>query len=185
MELKAYYIVEVIEDITTSVSNFLQYNDITVIFDTNVEEKIMCFDLEKIKRVMLNLLSNSIKFSSKGGEILVTLKAQKKNVKISVKDNGVGIPKDKQEEIFDAFTRVDRSFTRMAEGTGIGLSVVGAFVRLHGGNVYVNSEYGVGSEFIIEIPCTNYNLQEENTIYNFNFEEEKDMLNVEFSDIYN
>lgn len=185
MELKSYNIVEVIEEITTAVANFLQYKDITVIFDTNVEEKIMCFDLEKIKRVMLNLLSNSIKFSSKGGEILVTLKAQKKNVKISVKDNGVGIPKDKQEEIFDAFTRVDRSFTRMAEGTGIGLSVVSAFVRLHGGNVYVNSEYGVGSEFIIEIPCVNYDFKQENTIYNFNFEEEKDILNVEFSDIYN
>lgn len=184
MQLKRYNVVEVIEEITISVANFLKDRNIDVIFDTNVEEKIVYFDLEKIKRVMLNLLSNSIKFSSAGGEILVTLKAQKKKVAISVKDNGVGIPKDKQEEIFKAFTRVDGSFTRMAEGTGVGLSVVNAFIKLHGGDVYVNSEYGVGSEFVIEIPCNEYNLEDEKTIHNFNFAEEKNMINIEFSDIY-
>ncbi|MFX0548381.1 PAS domain-containing sensor histidine kinase [Hathewaya histolytica] len=185
LELKCYNIVEVVEDITMAVSNYLHDREVNLVFDTNVEEKYMYFDLDKIKRVMLNLLSNAIKFSGSGSEVLVNLNASKNKVVISVKDNGIGIPKNKQKEIFKIFTQVDKSFSRMAEGTGVGLSVVNAFVKMHSGRVYVNSEFGGGSEFVIDIPCSKYSLKEEEKINNLNLVEEKDMLSIEFSDIYN
>lgn len=185
LELKCYNIVEVVEDITMAVSNYLHDREVNLVFDTNVEEKYMYFDLDKIKRVMLNLLSNAIKFSGRGSEVLVNLNASKNKVVISVKDNGIGIPKNKQKEIFKIFTQVDKSFSRMAEGTGVGLSVVNAFVKMHSGRVYVNSEFGGGSEFVIDIPCSKYSLKEEEKINNLNLVEEKDMLSIEFSDIYN
>ncbi|MDF2839267.1 MAG: hypothetical protein K0Q99_38, partial [Clostridia bacterium] len=71
---------------------------------------------------------------------------------ISVKDNGIGIPIDMQQSVFDHFVQVDNSLKRRAEGSGIGLSIVKSLVELHGGSVMVNSDYKEGCEVIIEIP---------------------------------
>ena len=101
----------------------------SLVFDTDVEEKFMAFDPNKIERIILNLLSNAVKFTDVGGEILVNIKDNNGHVLISVKDTGMGIPEDKQKLIFERFGQVDKTSKRNHEGTGIGLALVKSFCR--------------------------------------------------------
>jgi len=181
-----YNIVELIENITMSVVDYAKYKNITITFDTNVEEKIIACDPDQIERVMLNLLSNAIKFTPKDGNIWVTLFDHGEVIEITVKDTGIGIPKDKQESIFDRFQQVDKSTTKQFEGSGIGLSIVKALVEKHDGKITLKSEPGVGSEFIIEIPCKVLSEAENRPAarINNNANSFVEKLNIELSDIY-
>ena len=98
-------IISFIENICMSVSEFVKMNDMEIIFDTDEEEKFISFDLDNMERIILNLLSNAIKFSNNNGIIKVTIKCAN-DIKISVKDNGIGIPKDKQKRVFERFGQV-------------------------------------------------------------------------------
>lgn len=93
-------IVEVVESVVLSVVNYAASKNIQVVFDTDVEELYLSCDLDAIERIILNLLSNSIKFTPKGGNIFVNVKVLNNFVEISVKDSGIGIPQDKQQVIF-------------------------------------------------------------------------------------
>ncbi|OFI05842.1 sensor histidine kinase TodS [Clostridium acetireducens DSM 10703] len=175
-------IVSVVEDITLSVASYVETKGIELIFDTNVEEKVMAFDPNKMERIILNLLSNAIKFTKCGGSIYVKIKDNINDMYILVKDTGVGIPEDKMELIFERFGQVDKTFRRNREGSGIGLYLVKAFVEMHGGTIKVNSKLGEGSEFIIKLPVKKleYKDCERDYIYNMN----REKVNIEFSDIY-
>jgi len=175
-------IVEVVEEIVMSVTNFTESKGLNIIFDTDIEEKIIACDPDKMERIVLNLISNAIKFSSKGGEIFVDLKDKDKFIEISVKDNGVGIQKNHLEIIFDRFKQVDKSLSRNAEGTGIGLSLVKSIVELHGGSISVESEYGKGSKFIVKLPSGK--VLKENKIYNNEVKSGDQNMRVELSDVY-
>lgn len=168
-----------------SIVEYANLKDINVIFDTEIEEKITAFDAEKIERIMLNLLSNSVKFTKHGGNIDVTIYDRKEYILIAVKDNGDGIPQDMLEKIFDTFTQVDTSFRRQTEGSGIGLSLVKSFVKMHKGEITVRSQLGIGSEFIIKLPIelveNEYNEHKhEASDLDYNVQKTK----IEFSDIY-
>lgn len=177
-------IVSLVEDITLSVTEYAKNKDINLIFDTNVEEKIMACDEDKIERIILNLLSNSLKFTPKGGEIKVNFEDQDKNILISVEDNGIGIPNDKLESIFDRFVQVDKSLSRNNEGSGIGLSLIRSLVELHGGRIWVESNWGCGSKFFIKLPVKVFP-KEENENMNVPSDTNKgEKINIEFSDIY-
>ena len=148
-EPKNYDIVHFIENIAMSVAEFAKQNDITLTFDTNVEEKVMAFDLEKLERTMLNLLSNSIKYNNSPGKIDVILKDCNETFNITVKDSGIGIPNDKLKVIFERFKQVENRLRKRSEGSGIGLSLVKDLIKIQGGIIEVKSEVGVGSEFTI------------------------------------
>ncbi len=175
-------IVKVVEDITLSVAPYLEGNNLNLIFDTNTEEKIMCFDPDKIERIMLNLLSNSVKYSKGSGEVFVNLTDNDDSITISVKDTGLGIPKEKHRLIFEKLGQVDKTLKRISEGSGIGLTLVKSFVEMHNGSIILKSEQGKGSEFEITIPTTlsAQNIDEDIKIFTTN--EEK--ISIEFSDIY-
>lgn len=177
-------IVSLVEDITLSVTEYAKNKDINLIFDTNVEEKIMACDEDKVERIVLNLLSNSLKFTPKGGEIKVNFEDQDRNVLISVEDNGIGIPDDKLESIFDRFVQVDKSLSRNNEGSGIGLSLIKSLVELHGGKIWAHSSWGDGSKFFIKLPVKILP-EEENENINVPSDTNKaEKINIEFSDIY-
>lgn len=182
LELANYNIVNIVEDITLSVSEYIEQKGITLIFDTEVEEKIMACDSDKIDRIMLNLLSNAVKFTNPGGKIMVNIYDKDTVIIISVKDNGIGIPKGKQKLIFERFHQVDKSLTRSHEGSGIGLSIVKSLVELHGGNIRVKSDYKKGTEFIIELPVRF--VKSTGTQYHNTNEDNIEKINIEFSDIY-
>ncbi|KOA19812.1 Non-motile and phage-resistance protein [Clostridium homopropionicum DSM 5847] len=182
LNLKNYNIVNVIEDITLSVADYIENKGIELIFDTDVEEKIMAIDVDKIERIILNLLSNAIKFTNEGGQILVSLWDVGESVIISVKDTGIGIPQDKLGIIFDRFGQVDKTLSRNREGSGIGLSLVKSIVDMHNGNIRVKSKFGEGSDFIIELPVRLTEKEEisDNRLY----ESKVEKISIEFSDIY-
>jgi signal transduction histidine kinase len=180
-------IVSVIEDITLSVANYAESRGINVIFDTDVEEKVIGCDPDSIERIILNLLSNSIKFTPSGGSIFVSIFDKKDKIAISVKDTGIGIPHDKIDIIFERFRQVDTSLHRACEGSGIGLSLVKALVEGLKGNIYAQSENGKGTEITIELPVflVAENDSIEMTKLNNNNIDRVQRINIEFSDIYN
>lgn len=175
-------VVRIIEDITMSVVYYVKNKKLNIIFDTEVEELVMACDPEKIERIMLNLLANAVKYTNEGGDIQVNIEIREGHLVVLVKDNGIGIPKDKQASIFERFVQVDPSFTRKCEGSGIGLALVKRLVELHKGLVRVESELGKGSTFIIEIPIEEVEEKLEVDINIGNTLVEK--CKIEFSDIY-
>lgn len=185
-EPKNYNIVHFIENIAMSVADFAKQNDITLTFDTDVEEKIMAFDLEKLERTMLNLLSNSIKYTNSPGKIEVLLKDCGETFNITVKDNGIGIPNNKLKVIFERFKQVENRLRKRSEGSGIGLSLVKDLVKIQGGTIEVKSEVGVGSEFTIKLPVKV--LSDNGAFKESNYRDLSNStvtrMNIEFSDIY-
>ena len=109
-------------------------------------------DQTKIQQILQNLLSNAVKFTPENGLIRIKVTKESESLVFAVSDNGVGISAQDQQRIFKAFTQVDASYTRRFEGTGLGLSLVDHFVRMHRGKVWVESEEGKGSTFYVRVP---------------------------------
>ncbi|TGK90384.1 response regulator [Leptospira bourretii] len=122
----------------------------------HVEEEIsesIAGDSTRLQQVLINLLGNAMKFTEKGKiTVECLLSENKKNLKISVEDTGIGIPTEKLTSIFESFTQVDSSTTRKYGGTGLGLTITKKLIQLMGGDIYVISKVSVGSKFIFEIP---------------------------------
>src|SRR6202008_2672885 len=108
-------------------------------------------DRDMWEKVVLNLLSNAFKFTFEG-EVAVTLKPVDGVVEFQVRDTGVGIPEDQRGRVFERFHRIEGTHARTYEGTGIGLALVQELVKLHGGNVRVESALGQGSTFTVTLP---------------------------------
>ncbi|CEQ11366.1 sensory transduction histidine kinase [[Clostridium] sordellii] len=177
-------IINIIEDITLSVADYTKNNKINLIFDTKDEEVITHCDPDKIERIMLNLLSNAIKYTPENGFIKVKIRSTQEEIIVSVKDSGVGIPKEKLDVIFDRFGQVDDSLNRKCEGSGIGLSLVKNLVEIHGGEIYVNSEVNKGSEFVFSIPINIKKENNDNECYIDRKFKHVERCDIEFSDIY-
>lgn len=186
INLKNHDIVNIIEIITLSVMDYVKNRNIELTFNTFVERKIIACDIDIIERIMLNLLSNAIKFTQAGGTIQVSVIDRGEKIIISVKDNGIGIPLEKQKTIFDRYKQVDQLLTRKHEGSGIGLSLTKSFVELLDGNITVNSAYGLGSEFTVELPCKVLDtVAEESEIRGISSDHKIiEKIIVELSDIY-
>jgi PAS domain S-box-containing protein len=152
----SFDIVFVTKSIINSIQVYSQQKNLKVRFSSKFNKKIVLLDEEKYERILLNLLSNAIKFTPKGKSINVTLSTKRyKNkgmVCISVQDEGIGIPKDKQDYIFERFGQVDTSLSRYAEGTGIGLYLVKLLINALGGFITLESEDGNGSTFTVLLP---------------------------------
>jgi PAS domain S-box-containing protein len=182
-------IVGIVEDITQSVADYTKDKNIDIIFDTDVEEKIIACDADKIERVMLNMLSNAVKFTKPGGKIEVRVDDLGDNIGITVKDTGIGIPEDKLNSIFDRFIQVDKSLSRRSEGTGIGLALVKSLIEMHGGTISVSSVYGEYTEFDIRFPVATLDSEDEwflssSVIENSFVDKKVERMTIEFSDIY-
>ena len=174
-------IVNIIEGTVVSVDKYARQKNIELIFDTNVEECITAVDPECIDRIIMNLLSNAIKFSHVGGHVLVYLFIDKENIKISIKDEGQGISPEDQELVFNRFVQANQG-NNESKGSGIGLELVNHLTKLHGGNINLKSELGVGSEFIVNLPIKK--IEEDDEIHELVKRNKIDQLEVEFSDIY-
>ena len=123
------------------------------LIDPTVED-IVC-DMRKVKQIMVNLISNAIKYTSENGTIEIILTKEPGLIRIIVSDNGIGISKKDQEIIFDEFAQANRSRDEALGGTGIGLALSRRLVELHGGEIGVESEEEKGSKFWFTIPVRN------------------------------
>ena len=178
-------IVFISKSIVDSVSLYAQQKRIKLTFSSTVAEKMIGIDEEKYERILLNLLSNAIRFTPEEKKVTVKLSSEKDFVRIEVKDNGVGIPEDKHKEIFERFGQADSSLTRQAEGTGIGLSLVKQLVNTLGGQISVKSKVGKGSNFILLLPDQKVlESTAENILVNLADNRLVQSIAIEFSDIY-
>ena len=109
-------------------------------------------DKDKISQVIVNLLSNAIRYTNNGGKIFISSYKENNNLKIQFKDNGIGIPKENIKYIFERFYRVDESRSKNTGGIGVGLTIVKSIIDLHQGTIEVRSELNKGSEFIVILP---------------------------------
>lgn len=139
--------------ITESVSVYAKEKGIELNFSSPLLQSVIAIDDEKYERILLNLLSNAIKFTPSGKSVSVKVFSNEKRVCIEVKDEGIGIPKDKQDVIFDRFGQIDSNLTRKPEGTGIGLYLAKLLVNALGGEITVDSKEGAGSTFTIILPA--------------------------------
>jgi len=109
-------------------------------------------DERKFKQIVLNLLSNGVKFTPDGGRVDVLAKLDTTKIEIAVKDTGIGIAPEDQQAVFEEFKQVGRDYMRKAEGTGLGLALTKRFIELHGGDIRVESALGKGSTFTFTLP---------------------------------
>lgn len=129
--------------------------DILFYFDVSIPERIRC-DILRINQILSNLIGNAIKFTPEGGKIFVKIVKKYIDQKVvrlffSVRDTGIGIPKEKQEKIFQAFSQAEDSTTKKYGGTGLGLTIASQLVAAMGGKIVLDSEEGKGSEFSFEL----------------------------------
>ena len=121
--------------------------------ESNIEPGLqMMGDKARLNQILYNLTDNAIKYSPDGGRIAVSLRAEPEGLVWRVRDNGVGIPPEDQEHIFERFYRVDKARSRETGGTGLGLGIVKQLVSMHGGTITVHSEPNRGSEFKVVFP---------------------------------
>lgn len=188
-------IIFVTKQIFKSISIYADKKQIELKFISKSKCLYLYFDEEKYERIVFNLLSNAIKFTPNNKSITVRLSIKimndKKFICISIKDEGIGIPKDKQDIIFDRFGQVNNSISRPAEGTGLGLYLVKMLVEASEGKLDLNSKPGEGSTFTVFLPYITINdgmkspdeTQNRANLHN----SEMRIINsasIEFSDIY-
>ncbi|WP_455544403.1 sensor histidine kinase [Intestinibacter sp.] len=181
LHLKCVNIVYIVEDIATSVINFAERQNIQIIFDTEEEELYCDIDIEHMERIMLNILSNAIKYNKRNGTINVIVKNIGEEIYIEVIDTGIGIPKDKIDLIFDRFERMDNKNAVIKQGSGIGLSIVKKLVDVLDGRIEIESEVNEGTTVrLIFKKSKNQNAIEE--IYDIS-QHLEEKVNLEMSDI--
>lgn len=178
-------IVSVVEEIAQSVEPYMASKKIEFVFDTQTEEEIVACDPDKIERIVLNLLSNAIKYTDESGNILINIMSKESVVEISVEDTGTGIPKDRVRSIFNRFEQVEGTLVKKREGCGIGLALAKSLVEMHGGEIWVESEEGVGSRFIFTIPKNLVKDKKEKVRNILDNSSRVEKCRIEFSDIYN
>jgi DNA-binding response OmpR family regulator/nitrogen-specific signal transduction histidine kinase len=177
MSLKARQenIVQLLKGIVLSFSSLAERKQITLKFHASEESIIVYVDRDKLEKIVSNLLSNAFKFTPEGGKISVQLTVNSDQLTanqlytdhcllITVEDTGIGIHPDKLEKIFDRFYQADDSYTREQEGSGIGLALTKELVELHHGEIYVISEIGKGSTFIVRLPLGKEHLKQEEVV---------------------
>ncbi len=176
-------IVRMTKLIIKSILVYANEKNVNIECSSSSKEIYLGIDDEKYERILLNLLSNAIKFSPIKGNIYVNIEENDGLVFITVKDEGPGIPEDKQKVIFERFGQVNNSLTRESEGTGIGLYIVNLLVNALSGEIKLESKLGQGSAFKVILPIE---IVEEEDILKGNLMDDGLVrtVNVEFSNVY-
>jgi len=140
----------VVEDVASRIKPLAP--DHAIVLDLQPDLPRLDADRDRITQVVSNLLNNAVKYSPTGGEIALRTRVDGGGIRLVVKDQGLGIPKDALETIFERFSRVESEATEAIQGTGLGLPIVRQIVELHGGRVWAESELGRGSVFHVVLP---------------------------------
>jgi len=180
LQLRKCDIVKLIDNIVKISKNYTDKKGINISFKSDINKRVLVLDIDKVEKIILNILSNAIKFTDTGGKIDINLYMEDEKVCISIKDTGIGIPKDKIETIFENFEQVDTTLSRGNEGTGMGLSVVKKLANLNNIDIEVESELNNGSEFKLILPN---NILSKNIKLQDKFSQ-NEKIEIEFSDIY-
>ena len=152
---------EIVGKVVAAQKSYTNKHEFAVDLDPDLS--VITADMDKFEQILTNLTNNAVKYSPNGGTITVAAKQIDGLVRVSVADQGMGIPEYHVDKVFDRFHRIDNRDTRKAGGTGIGLYLVKHLVEAHGGKIWVESEVGKGSTFIFEVPPCPPQFEEEET----------------------
>jgi signal transduction histidine kinase len=141
-----------VTDLVTSATSLADHRGVRIRVDCDQAIPPLAVDCEKIEMVIVNLVSNAIKFTPQGGEVHVETTLRPDYVEVSVRDTGIGIAKQDHGRIFERFVQIDGSSSREFPGTGLGLSLAKELVELHGGKIHLESELGQGARFWLQLP---------------------------------
>ncbi|MCZ6678359.1 MAG: response regulator [Candidatus Poribacteria bacterium] len=149
--LEAFSVEQAIAEVNTIIIALANRKQIELALEFDQDVSIEA-DKVRFKQILYNLLSNAVKFTDDGGHVTTQFEGSQNELLVRVTDTGVGIHPDDQAKLFQSFTQIDASKSRQHEGTGLGLALTRQLVELHGGRIWVESEYGKGSTFLFTIP---------------------------------
>lgn len=179
-------VVEVVENILDSSSEYISKKKINFVFDPDFEEIFIAIDSEFLERIILNLLSNSVKYGSENGNIYVKIYFEGKDLVIMIENDGIAISYDEQKYIFDKFTKSNKALNRTQEGSGLGLYISKSLMKMQGGDLKVDIYEGHGNRFKLYFYDVDLFKETDRTehIFNNNYYNLKERAEIEFSDIY-
>jgi signal transduction histidine kinase len=144
---------DLVADVIDNLRPIAAEKRLEVVFTEFARESEMRGDYGKLEQVIANLLTNAIKFTPPGGRITITMQRDERFLKTSIRDTGIGIPREKRSQIFERFYRIDQESPSKTNGTGLGLYIAKSLIEMHGGRIWVTSEIGKGSEFSFILPA--------------------------------
>jgi signal transduction histidine kinase len=153
LDLATFDVPAAIANAMTLIRERAQRHNIALALDADPQLGEIVADERKFKQILLNLLTNAVKFTPDGGQIKVAARRSADGLVVAVHDTGIGIAPEDQQAVFEEFRQVGRSYTNKQEGTGLGLTLTRKFVELHGGRIWLESEPGKGSTFTFTIPA--------------------------------
>lgn len=179
-------VVEVVENILDASAEYINKKKINFIFDPDFEEIFIAIDRDFLERIILNLLSNSVKYGRIDGNIYVKIYFEGKNLVIMIENDGVSISYDEQKYIFDKFTKSNKALNRTQEGSGLGLYISKSLMKMQGGDLKVEIYEGYGNKFKLYFYDVDLFKETDRTehIFNNNYYNLKERAEIEFSDIY-
>lgn len=149
LNIERFDVYDVIKSTTACFEKEFIDKNITLV--TDMQEQILEADKGKITQVLVNIISNALKYTPEGGTVSILTTGNDDDVQITIKDTGIGISKEDLPYVFERFYRADKSRSRVTGGSGIGLAIVKSLVEAHRGTISVNSEPGLGSEFVVKL----------------------------------
>lgn len=149
MDIQQFDVLELIKEVLQQAEDDFKERNVKLKIVSDMEKVPVKADKNRIKQVLVNLIDNALKYGTKeqGSEITVQLETEKKNVNISITDNGIGIPEQDIERIFERFYRVEKSRSKSKGGTGLGLAIVKQIIEAHESKIIVSSKVGEGTSF--------------------------------------
>lgn len=150
--LSEFFISEIVENSYHVIKSMAYRKNIDLTIKMDQPDFKMKADAKKLKQILYNLLSNAIKFTPENGKVEVEIFKREEVVQFCIRDNGIGIKEEDQERVFKEFEQVDNSYERQYEGTGLGLPLTKKLIEMHGGEIYLTSKLGAGTEVIFTIP---------------------------------
>ncbi len=140
----------IINEVIRLLAPLVNAKEINVLFNSEFNGELKA-DSQKIQQILYNIIGNAIKFSSRGGKIIITTKQAGDCFELSVQDFGIGIEKKYHNFIFKKFTQIDNVYTKSNASTGLGLAITKEYVKLHKGKIFVISQSGLGSTFVVQL----------------------------------
>ncbi|MDM0467940.1 HAMP domain-containing sensor histidine kinase [Clostridium perfringens] len=179
-------VVEVVENILDASAEYINKKKINFVFDPDFEEIFIAIDRDFLERIILNLLSNSVKYGRIDGNIYVKIYFEGKDLVIMIENDGVSISYDEQKYIFDKFTKSNKALNRTQEGSGLGLYISKSLMKMQGGDLKVEIYEGYGNKFKLYFYDVDLFKETDRTehIFNNNYYNLKERAEIEFSDIY-
>lgn len=152
LKIERISILELIDDVFDFVEEFAHKKKINLSKEKIAPSLTLDADRKNLEQVLINLLDNAIKYGREGGEVTVSVIEKPKEIQFSIRDNGIGIPKEELTRIFERFYRVDKGRSQELGGTGLGLSIAKHLITVHGGQIWAESQPGEGSTFYFTLP---------------------------------